>query len=340
MQSNVEDVVPRQQSDVDFDVDFLQAWRQLEEMTAAVGVHHGCDTHAVQGRDAQLDHNFGKPRVRIDQHLHAKHLGEMQLFGYTVAGVDECDRAQTRLARPHQRVAGLDLRLASRDVVGPQVGGHDVVGLTVLHEPAAFEQDRPGAQALDRRHAVADEQHGAALARDVAHLAQALLLKGDVTNRQHLVDDQDVRLKVRRHRKGEADVHPTGVELDGGVEESLHARELDDVVELAVDLAALHAEDCAVQVDVFATGELGVKARSNLEQAAQAPVDDSASMGRLGEPAQDLQEGALARAVAPDDAEHLAFLDLEGNVVEGPQKRRGRTAPERVAPEGEGPYPH
>ena len=40
---------------------------------------------------------------------------------------------------------------------------------------------------------------------------------------------------------------------------------------------------------------------------------------RLGDAGEDLQQRALSRAVAADDADHLAALDLEGDIAEGPE---------------------
>ena len=59
----------------------------------------------------------------------------------------------------------------------------------------------------DRVHVVADEQHRPALAHDVAHLPEALLLERRVADGEHLVDDQDLRLQVRRHRERQPHVH-------------------------------------------------------------------------------------------------------------------------------------
>ena len=45
---------------------------------------------------------------------------------------------------------------------------------------------------------------------------------------------------------------------------------------------------------------------------ATRPLIIDAALGRLGDAREDLQERALAGAVAADDAEHLALPDLEG----------------------------
>ena len=49
------------------------------------------------------------------------------------------------------------------------------------------------------------------------------------------------------------------------------------------------------------------------------PLQLDASFGRLRDPAEDLEQRALAGAVAPDDADHLAGLDVERHVAEGPE---------------------
>ena len=54
---------------------------------------------------------------------------------------------------------------------------------------------------------VADEQDRAAVAADVAHLAEALLLERGVADGEHFVDDQDLGLEVRGHRERQPHVH-------------------------------------------------------------------------------------------------------------------------------------
>ena len=44
-----------------------------------------------------------------------------------------------------------------------------------------------------------------------------------------------------------------------------------------------------------------------------------AALGRLGDAREDLEQRALAGAVAADDADDLAALDFEGDVTEGPE---------------------
>ena len=64
----------------------------------------------------------------------------------------------------------------------------------------------------------------------VAHLVEhveALLLEGRVADGQHLVDQQDVRVDLDRHRERQPDVHAGGVVLELEVLELLELGELD-----------------------------------------------------------------------------------------------------------------
>ncbi len=109
----------------------------------------------------------------------------------------------------------------------------------MLADRASIEPNHVGAQSCHNAHVVADEQHRPAVAAgDLVHLPQALLLKLGIADREHLVDDQDLRLQMRRDGEGQAHVHPGGIALDRRIEEPLDLGEGDDLVELAPDLGA------------------------------------------------------------------------------------------------------
>ena len=111
---------------------------------------------------------------------------------------------------------------------------------------------------------------------------------------------------------------PRGIPLDGRVHESLHAGEFDYGVELPLDLRLRHAENRAVQEDVLASGELGVEARADLEQATYAAVQLYPSLRGHGDPGKDLQQRALACAVLAHQPDHLPCPDAEIDVPQGP----------------------
>jgi hypothetical protein len=47
-------------------------------------------------------------------------------------------------------------------------------------------------------------------------------------------------------------------------------------------------------------------------------AEDEPPVGGLVDARDEVEDGGLARAVGPDDREHLAHLDLEGHRVDGP----------------------
>src|SRR2546429_527346 len=122
-----------------------------------------------------------------------------------------------------------------------------------------------------------DEDHGPAGVGKLLHAPEAAALELCVTDRQHLVHQHDLGLEVRSDGEREPHLHSARVPLHRRVDELLDTRELYDVGELARDLATLQAEDRAIQVDVLATGQLGMKAGADLEKTA----DVSANRGSV-----------------------------------------------------------
>jgi hypothetical protein len=69
---------------------------------------------------------------------------------------------------------------------------------------------------------------------------------------------------VGRDREGEPHLHPTRVALDRRIEKGTNVRELDDLVEAALDLVTPQVEDGSVEEDVLAPGQLRMEARADL----------------------------------------------------------------------------
>src|SRR6267154_4313748 len=121
---------------------------------------------------------------------------------------------------------------------------------------------------------------------------------------------------MRSDREGQPHIHARRIAVHRSVEKSVDLGEGDDLVEFALDLDAAHAEDRAVEVNVFTTAELRVKPGSNLEQAGNAASQHHSTGGRLGDAAEDLEQRAFTGAVAADNAHHLAWLYLEGDILQ------------------------
>ncbi|MCG3161346.1 MAG: hypothetical protein JMDDDDMK_02514 [Acidobacteria bacterium] len=125
--------------------------------------------------------------------------------------------------------------------------------------------------------------------RDVIHLAQAFTLKSGVAYGQHFVNQQDFGIEVRSDGEGQPQIHPAGVMLDRRVNELFDFGESDYLVELVFDLGAPHSQDCAVQVDVLASGQFRMKPGAYFEQRTDAPANVGVAFSRLGDAREDFQ---------------------------------------------------
>ena len=192
----------------------------------------------------------------------------MERFEHAGRGprADVLREARDKLEAPTRAQAG-DVLLLRR-----QIGGHHRLRLRVRRHLALPQPDRARAEAGQRVQVVADEQHGAPALRHLVHLAEAAALEGRVAHREHLVDHQDLRREVSGDGKGQPHAHARRVVLDGGVEELLHLREVEDLVEARLHLAAAHPEQRAVQEDVPRPDNSGWKP-CPLEQAADVAFE-------------------------------------------------------------------
>src|SRR4051794_35262878 len=102
--------------------------------------------------------------------------------------------------------------------------------------------------------------------RYFAHPLCAAALECVISYGQHFIDDQYLRLQMCCHSERKSHVHAGRVSFYWGIEEFLDAREVDDGVELFLDFDALHAEDGAIEEDIFAAGEFGVEAGADFEE--------------------------------------------------------------------------
>jgi hypothetical protein len=108
--------------------------------------------------------------------------------------------------------------------------------------------------------------------------------------------------------------------LDRRVEDGLRARKADDLVELARDLGAPHAQDGPVEEDVLAALRARDGSRSRRRAGCRRGADDlQFAFGRLGDQRDDLRNSVgLARPLWPMMPIILARADVEADVAERP----------------------
>ena len=139
-------------------------------------------------------------------------------------------------------------------------------------DAAVTHEDDALAEPLDRGEIVRDEHDRRAGLLELLDALHALRLERRVADGEHLVEQEDLRIEMRRDGEAEPHVHARRVALHRRVDELTHARELDDAVELRVDLAPAHPHDRAAEIDVLAPGELGVEPEPTSMSAESRPL--------------------------------------------------------------------
>ena len=165
--------------------------------------------------------------------------------------------------------------------------------------------------------------------RHFTHFPEAFLLKRQVADGEHFVHEQDFRLEVRGDGKRQAHLHSRAVMLQRRVDEIGDFGKGDDLVEFAVDFLLAHAENRAVQIRIFAAGQLGVKARADFQQAAHAAANFSLAFGGLRDAGKNLQQRGFSGAVAADQADDFALAAIQTKRRAAPRcgadRRRNRS---------------
>ena len=73
------------------------------------------------------------------------------------------------------------------------------------------------------------------------------------------------------------------------IEKTATFGEFHNLIELTVDLLPAHSQNRAVEINIFPPRQFRMKAGSDLEEAAGAPMDYGLTLRRLGNSGQDLQ---------------------------------------------------
>ena len=206
--------------------------------------------------------------------------------------------------------------VAGRDVVAVPEDGDPVDDVLELVQPMGDvdDADAPVAQAVDHLEELVDLRLGQG-AGWLVHDEHLGILGQGLGDLDHLLlGDGEL---VEPGRRVDVEVEP--VQDLGGV----------DVHLLVVDVAE-QGPGLAADVDVLGHGQVGHEVEflvddpdpglaglpGVLEMDFLALVDDSPGI-RPVDPAQDLHEGRLARAVLADQGMHLALAQLEGDLVQG-----------------------
>src|SRR5271166_3432610 len=156
-------------------------------------------------------------------------------------------------------------------------------GFPLVRDSTLMQHDAALAKPLHNRHVVRNKKDSSAAPADFAHLSQALLLKRQVTHRQHFVNDENLGLQMGRYRKRQPHIHATRVMLHGGVDELFDFGKRDDFVEFGGNLCLTHTHDGAIQENVLAAAEFGMEAGPYFQKRPDSTMNVGAAFGRPGD---------------------------------------------------------
>ncbi len=189
--------------------------------------------------------------------------------------------------------------------------------IVVSHDLSPVQKDDAAAQSLDLPQVMADQNHRFALSLDqFFHSVKAFALKCNVTHGEDLIDDEEVGIHGRRDGEAKAYLHARAVALHRGVDELFDLSKFNDAIELLAGACLGNSEDGAVQKNVFPTSEFWVDPCAHFDQWGNTAMHRHRPAGGLSDVGQVFQESALARAVRPDDADHLSRGDVQVDVLQ------------------------
>src|SRR4051812_13860488 len=169
---------------------------------------------------------------------------------------------------------------------------------------------------------MADKYYRAATMGYFLHLAQALLLKFDIPDRQNFIHQQYFRLQMRGYGKTKTCIHTTGVMLGRCIQEFLDAGKFYNLVELRSYLGFFHPENRTAHEDVLSSGQLRVESCSHFQQTAHPSPYASTAMRGLSNPGKNLEESTFPGSVPTYNAENVATLDFKVDIFQRPDVLR------------------
>uniref|UniRef100_E6QEM5 Uncharacterized protein n=1 Tax=mine drainage metagenome TaxID=410659 RepID=E6QEM5_9ZZZZ len=187
----------------------------------------------------------------------------------------------------------------------------------LLHHPPLIQAHILVAKLVDLLGAVGNEDEGHALSAEFSDLRVAFFLEGLVAHGEDLVGQEDVGLQVDGHGEAQTHLHARGIILEWSVDEVLEFGELNDVLDALLGVAVAETVEAGVEEDVFIAAELGMEADAKLDEGGDAATGDDSALAGFQDAGDDLQQGALAGAIVPQQAQGLPLLHAQVDVIQG-----------------------
>ena len=97
------------------------------------------------------------------------------------------------------------------------------------------------------------------------HTIETLFLKNGIAHRQHLIENDNLRIQMGGDRKRQPHVHPAGIVFHRYMDEFFQAGEIDNAIESFANLLSRQPEHRSVEKNVVSSGELRVKSSADFK---------------------------------------------------------------------------
>ena len=169
----------------------------------------------------------------------------------------------------------------------------------------------------DAAQIMADKDNGLAHLLKFLELMIAFRLEKDVSHRQSLIHDQNLRIDIDRHRKSKAHEHTTRICLHRLIDVLSDIRKFQNRVQLLIDLLLCKADHSAVQIDILNSVIFIIKTGTKLQQSRNPAIHGHTPSAGVQDTCDDLQDRRLPGTVRADDTHTLPLPDSQVYPLQG-----------------------
>ncbi len=193
------------------------------------------------------------------------------------------------------------------------------VGWTYGDHAASLQEECARSEGLDEGQVVGAKEERASTAKVGMDGVQEARLEPDIAAAKRLIHEEKIWLFLSHEGVAESKSHPQAVGSDGAVEGIANSSELSDDIHSVVGGFARNAAHHQTIEGILASGLDGIEAGVRIQQLDVGGAGFDRASGGAEDPGGEVHEGALAGSVEPDDAEHLASMDGEMDILKGPE---------------------
>gem|GEM_PF-3751746 len=180
------------------------------------------------------------------------------------------------------------------------------------------KKDGIGTTAKYRGHRVR-HQDNRALIDEFGDFVEALFFEGDIAYGENFVQNQDVRLQMRRNSEPQSDGHSRTVVTNWHIDEFSNLSEIDDFLKFLINLGAGETQQCGPVENVLPAGKDWIETSAQLDKGTYPAANDQTPRIWLQDSAEHFEQRALSSTIWSDHAKALALFELKRNFAKCPE---------------------